>query len=299
MVGEVMAEGAFSLKDTEAMAWEGNPGIPGFPGFKRRLLFRDDAIGAEVRMDYVPPGIVPGELELPHRHYHNSVTERAYTLSGDFPHWEFSSVEDHAGELIVFRRHLFMDRPPKSIHGLLAEPVSEAGAVVLYWNTGPGTGVAEPEAPIETVTLPFDDRAEKLRTDFSGARIFDSGTVAWRAHPSVPGWKFKPLAEAVDRSGAVCLVHIPADWTASEQSSGFSEHDSPPWLFVVSGDLRLDMAHNGARRELALREGAFLMWHAPAALCLPPESISDGGCTALCIGHDLSGSGAGSGFGSG
>ncbi len=29
-------------------------------------------------MDCVPPGIVPRELELPHRHYHNSVTERAY-----------------------------------------------------------------------------------------------------------------------------------------------------------------------------------------------------------------------------
>ena len=283
-----MGAGSFSLINSEAMAWEGNPGIP---GFKRRLLFRDDAIGAEVRMDYVPPGIVPGELELPHRHYHKSVTERAYTLSGDFPHWEFSSVEDHAGELIVFRRHLFMDRPPRSIHGLLAEPVSEAGAVVLYWNTGPGTGVAEPEAPIETVTLPFDGRAEKLRTDFSDARIFDSGTVAWRAHPSVPGWKFKPLAEAVENSGAVCLVHIPADWTGSPGPVEAQGAAPSPWLFVVAGDLNLYLAENGARRELALREGAFLMWRSATALAVPPESASDGGCTVLCIGHDLSGHG--------
>ena len=270
------------------MAWEGNPGIP---GFKRRLLFRDDAIGAEVRIDYVPPGIVPGELQLPHRHYHNSVTERAYTLSGDFPHWEFSSVEDHEGELIVFRRHLFMDRPPKSIHGLLSEPVSEAGAAVLYWNTGPGTGVAEPEAPTETVTLPFDESAEEFRTDFSDARLFDSHTVAWRAHPSVPGWKFKPLADAVEHSGAVCLVHIPADWTSPEQPAGISAAGSPPWLFILSGDVRLQVSHGEARDDRELQEGAFLLWRSGAELRLPAGSVSEGGCVALCVGHDLARSG--------
>ena len=33
------------------------------------------------------------------------------------------------------------------------------------------------------------------------------------------------------------------------------------------------------------------MWRTGAALSVPPESASDGGCTVLCVGHDLSGVG--------
>ena len=278
----------FDFIDTNAVPWEDNPGIP---GFKRRLLVFDDATRSEIRMDYVPAAIVPGELELPHRHYHNSVTERAYTLSGDFPHWEFSSADDHEGECIVFRRHLFMDRPPKSIHGLLPEPISETGAVILYWNTGPGTGVAEPDAPRETVTVPFNGAAGADIGDFSDARIFDSGEVAWQAHPHMSGWKFKPLAAAVENSGAVCLVHVPADWTASEELAGIGGENTPPWLFVVSGDIRLQVSENGARNDLRLQEGAFLLWRSGTEMRMLPGSVSEGGCTLLCVGHDLFGGG--------
>ena len=280
-----LATTPFTLIDTNAVPWEDNPGIP---GFKRRLLAFDDAKRAEIRMDYVPPRTIPDVLQLPHRHYHNSVTERAYTLFGDFPHWEFSGVEDHEGELIMFRRHLFMDRPPKSIHGLMPEPLSETGSVLLYWNTGPGTGVAEPEAAQETVTIPFDGSADNDRTDFADPRIFDSGEVAWQQHPFVAGWKFKPLAEAVERSGAVCLVHIPADWTASGEPSKAIGNEPQPWLFVISGDLCLQMEENGARHDLRLREGGFLLWRAGATLGVPRKSATDGGCVVLCVGHDLS-----------
>ena len=274
----------FSLIDTNAVPWEHNPGIP---GFKRRLLVFDDATRSEVRMDYVPPGAIPEVLELPHRHYHRTVTERAYALAGDFPHWEFSSTRDHEGEMIVFRRHLFMDRPPKSIHGLMPEPLSETGCVLLYWNTGPGTGVAEPDAPVESVELAFDDSADDDRTDFSDARLFDTGEVAWLEHPSVAGWKAKPLAEAVENSGAVSLVHIPADWTGSQQPFGIRGDESPPWLFVVSGDVRLQVSEDGARHNLDLHEGAFLLWRSAAELSVPAQSVSAGGCVALCVGHDL------------
>ena len=280
-----MATTPFTLIDTNAVPWEDNPGIP---GFKRRLLAFDDAKRAEIRMDYVPPGTIPDVLQLPHRHYHKSVTERAYTLFGDFPHWEFSGVEDQEGELIMFRRHLFMDRPPKSIHGLMPEPLSETGSVLLYWNTGPGTGVAEPEAAQETVTIPFDGSADNGRADFADCRLLDSGELAWQKHPFVAGWKSKPLAEAVERSGAVWLVHIPADWTASGEPLEVIGHETPPWLFVVSGEVSLHVAENGARHDLELREGAFLLWRAGAALGVPRKSATDGGCVVLCVGHDLS-----------
>ena len=279
---------ALTFIDTNELPWEDNPGIP---GFKRRLLDFDDATGSEIRMDYVPAGAIPRVLELPHRHYHKTVTERAYALAGDFPHWEFSSTGDHEGEMIVFRRHLFMDRPPKTIHGLLPEPLSETGCVLLYWNTGPGTGVAEPEAPRESVELPFDDSADEDRTEFGDARLFDAGEVSWRAHPHVAGWKAKRLAEAVENSGTVSLVHVPADWSGSPDPVKAQVEGPSPWLFVIAGDLRLQLAENGARREFELREGAFLIWRAGAALGVPPESASDGGCTVLCVGHDLAGAG--------
>lgn len=278
----------FDFIDTNAVPWEHNPGIP---GFKRRLLVFDEETRSEVRMDYVPPGAIPRVLELPHRHYHRTVTERAYALAGDFPHWEFSSTSDLEGEMIVFRRHLFMDRPPKSIHGLMPELLSETGCVLLYWNTGPGTGVAEPDAPRESVELPFDDSADADRTDFSDARLFDTAEVAWQGHPSVPGWKLKPLAEAVENSGAVSLVHVPADWTGALQPVKAQADGPSPWLFVVAGDLRVHLAENGARRELELREGAFLLWRSGAALSVPAGSASDGGCTVLCVGHDLTAAG--------
>lgn len=278
----------FTFLDTNAMPWEDNPGIP---GFKRRLLDFDDETQAEARMDYVPPGCIPDVLELPHRHYHNTVTERAYALAGDFPHWEFSSTSDHEGEMIVFRRHLFMDRPPKSIHGLMPEPLSETGCMLLYWNTGPGIGVAEPDAPTESVELSFDASADADRNDFSDARLFDTAEVAWQGHPSAPGWKLKPLAEAVENSGAVRLVHIPAAWSGPVEPVKAQGDGPSPWLFVVAGDLRLHLAENGARRELLLREGAFLIWRAGAALSVPAGFASDGGCTVLCVGHDLTGGG--------
>ena len=280
-----MATTPFTFIDTNTMPWEDSPGIP---GYKRRLLAFDDATRAEIRMGYVPPGAVPDVVQLPHRHYHNSVTERAYHLFGDFPHWEFSGVRDDEGELVMFRRHLFMDRQPKSIHGLMAEPLSETGSVILYWNTGPGTGVAEPEAAKETVAIPFDGSADDDRTNFAYARIFDSGDVAWQKHPMVAGWKVKPLAEGVEHSGAVCLVHIPADWTALGEPSKVLGGQPSPWLFIISGDIRVDVGENGARHDLALREGGFLLWRTGEALSVPHKSATDGGCVVLCIGHDLS-----------
>ena len=283
-----MATKALTYLDTNAIPWEDNPWIP---GFKRRLLVHDNSKGSEIRIDYVPPGCIPDVLELPHRHYHNTVTERAYTLYGDFPHWEFREAEDLEGDMIVFRRHLFMDRPPKTIHGLMPEPLSETGCVLLYWNTGPGTGVAEPEAPVESIDIPFDDSFDFDFPEFGDARLFDTREVAWQLHSHVPGWKVKPLADAHENSGAVSLVHIPADWTAPRDGLVVSGDEPAPWLFVISGDLGVQVSENGARHDLGLQEGGFLMWRSGASLLMPRKPVSDGGCTVLCVGHDLSGAG--------
>lgn len=56
------------------------------PGAKYQVLWRDQATGSTVQMSYGPAGFSPKVVEVlshgPHRHYHNSVTERHYVLAG-------------------------------------------------------------------------------------------------------------------------------------------------------------------------------------------------------------------------
>ena len=274
---------SYSLIDTESMPWEENPDIP---GYKRRLLHSDTKTGAIVRMGFVAPGSVPKDISLPHRHYHKSVTERAYHLFGDFPHWEFSGKNDREGELIVFRRHLFMDRPPKSIHGLKQHPVSQAGSVILYWNTGSGTGVAEPEAVEETVELPFKTNTRD-GTNYSEARIFDSEEIPWQKHPRISTWKIRTLAESTDDIPGVHQVHIPAGWVQETDHASVCGHPLSCWLFVVSGDLQLSATNRQLTDELNLTYGSFLNWQAGINLGLPEKPVSLEGCIVLCVGNNL------------
>ena len=280
-----MITSTFSCLNTNDMPWQADPDIP---GFKVRLLRVDDTTRAVVKMWYLPPRWESGMFILPHRHYHKTVTERAYHLFGDFPHWEFSRPGDHDGELIVFHRHLFMDRPPMSIHGGFEEPKSETGSLILYWNTGPGTGIAEPEAPQETIPLPFDDDADSHGTDFTEARLFDTRKLAWQTHPTLDGCKIKPLAEATQGSGAVAMVNIPPDWTAPDATQPIRGGDQPCWSFVISGDVKLRMAENGASHQLTIAEDGYLEWGTGATLSFTDGATSEGGCAVLCIGHDLS-----------
>ena len=67
--------------------------------------------------------------------------------------------------------------------------------------------------------------------------------------------------------------------------------EPPPWLFMVAGDLRLEVAESGTQRNLDLSEGAFVLWQNGAVVGMPARAVSDGGCTVLCVGHDLSGGG--------
>lgn len=276
-------EPSFSLVHTPDLPWEPDPAIP---GFKRRVLHVHPESGAHIKLWHLPPAYGPAVGTLPHRHYHRTVTERAYHLAGDFPHWEFQSGKDMDGELIVFKRHIFMDRPPLSIHGRFPDPSSQTGSEILYWNTGVGTGLGEPEAATETITVEFDASGRNDATAFTVASVFSSLDRPWLAHPKVKQWKIKPLAGGTPTTLPVVLVNVPAD-AIGPGDIRIRGSEDPRWLFVISGDLKLHVAAADAPTDLSLREGSYLHWYPDAVLGFADGKISEGGATILCVGHDL------------
>ncbi len=278
-----MMDGSFTLLHTPDMDWEPDPAIP---GFKRRLLHVHPVTGGHIKQWYLPPAYGPAVGTLPHRHYHKSVTERAYHLAGDFPHWEFRTGADMDGELIVFKRHIFMDRPPLSIHGRFPEPFSQTGSEILYWNTGVGTGLGEPEAVTETITVEFDESGRSDRTNFRDANVFSTLDRPWQSHPHIPAWKIKLLAHRTEGAGPVVLVNIPmgADSPADVAIAG---SEDPHWLYLLSGDLSLRVTADGTPQEIKLREGSFLRWNDTATIEFSDGAISDGSAVVLCTSHNL------------
>jgi len=288
-----MATQGHTLIRTSKIDWQDDPGIP---GFMSKQLHTDAETGGEIKMWYLPPGWGSGFRDEPHRHYHKSVTERAYQLYGDFPHWEFSAIEDHEGDCIIFKRDIFMDRPPGSLHGIFPKPRSQTGAMLIYWNNGRGTSILDKDYGGESVDVPFDGSSTTNLTKFSPARIFNSNDMDWHAHPTVPQWKIKPLADELEGALPVCMVHVPTDWRPAGETSSLelcspgSSGDGLRWIFIRTGDLKVSIISNDSepREEIIhLMEGDFLSWSAPNTIGFSDQAASDVGCIALCTGHAL------------
>ena len=275
---------SFNHFRTDSMAWEPDPGIP---GFLAKYMFLDDKTGQFTNIHYVPPGwgdeILKGK---PYRHYHQSVYERSFCLFGDFPHWEFKEPADTAGEQVTFGAGTFMDRPPLTIHGLLPQPKSQTGATTLSWNTGGGTSVDDPRAKDETFPVPFNDfHGSNLK--FTSPRIFPTSEVAWQQHPTIHGWKIKRLCERNAFAQEAVLVSIPPDWL-TENPRALPSDGERRWVFVMSGDLAVAMTDNDATTELLLGERDYLDWFAPSVATLGGSRVTSGGAVILCVGHNLS-----------
>jgi hypothetical protein len=67
---------------------------------------------------------------------------------------EFAGVADDAGERVLFREGLFMDRRPGSVHGLDSSRESAVGFTFLEWRSGPRTYLLEDDIESETIVLP-------------------------------------------------------------------------------------------------------------------------------------------------
>ena len=260
------------------------PEDPGIPGFKEKVLRFDDADESVVRLWYLPPGwgegVFNGESD---RHYHNTVVERGFHLFGDFPHWEFSSVEDFEGELVILQKGLFMNRPIQSLHGIRPQPVSETGSMILYWNTGPGASILDPKYDAETVKVPFDATADIPIKEFTTCQFTQTDDLPWQPHPEIAGWKIRPLAEPMGDGGRVAMVHIPTDWQPPAELVLEGQADRE-WLFVLSGDLQVEVTEGDAAGIQQLGEWGYLDWQQPASLFFRARIASDAGCVALYCG---------------
>ncbi|MBM3502987.1 MAG: hypothetical protein FJX65_03850 [Alphaproteobacteria bacterium] len=272
---------AFRHLDTTTMPWAPEPTIK---GMKSKVLFRDPESGAVTIIRSVPPGYGVGDQ--PFRHYHTSVVERSFYLAGDFPHWEFDGPEDKTGDLIMFRRGLFMDRPPNTIHGLFPHPKSEIGGMAISWNTGGGVGVDDPNYEVESIDVPFENPG-RFNVAFTSPRIFMHDTLPWNPHPRVKGWKIKPLAPRRGVAPEVALVHVTADWQPARSGAVVEPTDERRWMFVVSGGLDVVVSQGARQDAIALKEHGYLEWRAPAVIGFAAGAVSDIGATVLCVGHVL------------
>jgi hypothetical protein len=277
-----MTEQYFSHFSSDDMVWEDDPGIP---GFKQKVFFFDENTKEVVRLWFIPPDwgadIFDGQ---PDRHYHRSVVERGYQLYGDFPHWEFNTVDDFEGDLYVFQRGLFMNRPPGSLHGLLPEPRSKAGAVILYWNNGGGTSILEDGFKEETVNVPFEKDFYVELNSFKPCSLENTEYLEWQHHPDVIGLKQKHLADPDYGADSVDMVYIPSDWFPSFNKSIRSSSDNP-WLYVLNGEVSICI--DGS--NLTLKQDQFFRWQpSNAEVFLSRDTLSPTGCTLLCSGHTLS-----------
>jgi len=148
--GVVLDRPDVTILDTREMPWEE---FSGLAGARVKMLTRDGDGNGLVWLIWLP-GDIPS-VGRPHRHYHRSIHEFSYMISGELPHWEYRNAEQQQGDLVVVRSGYFMERQPGSVHGLEEGPSSAIGCVLLQWRDGVGNYLHEPEAEQETIDVPY------------------------------------------------------------------------------------------------------------------------------------------------
>ena len=278
------AEKPFRLLDTLRMKWEDMPGIP---GFKRRVLRVDAGGGGSVEIQFAPPGFsesILARLAMGSvRHFHRSVTERHYFLSGDLPNCDWRDLEDANGRLTVYRRHMFLDRPPLTLHGLVPDHVSVAGSEFLVWNTGSGTALWEADAERETVEV-SNSNIDGLRgMRFVAPTILHTDRLPLQPHARVPGWKYAAIAPPIPGMPQTTLTLVP--FAAFADGHIRSEPGTVRWLFVISGSLSAIVSTATSADAISLFEGSFLDLDPSAQLNFTNGApLTDRGCMLLCVG---------------
>ena len=257
-------------------------GVAANPGARQQVLWREERSGASVAINYSPAGFTAQHAKMldeegAHCHYHATVNERHYMLAGDYPIWHWATPTAEP-TLTVLRRHTYLENPPRTLHGSRPDLRPQVGTQLLVWNTKGGTSIFAEDGRHETFRLQPGEQAP--RDGWARPTIHTVDTMEWQAHPTMRGWKVKHLAPAIPDSPAVFVVNVPPDTRAPMAGTFGAERR---WLFVLSGDLAVTM--NGD--ALMLREGHFVQWDAVSRLAFASGTISNGGATVLCIGHDL------------
>lgn len=272
------------LIDIDKMPTENDPRNPG--KLTQLLLSREETGGGVVRISYWPAGFTDKIRAMAtdgHRHYHRSVNERHYVLGGD---WTALYWPDPAGGPVPTRltRHHYLENPPMALHGINRDMGPETGTKFLVWTSGPGTDVHEPEAKAESFDVDF---VGEVPPEVDSVPIlFNAQDRPWQPHPQQPGWLVKELSPPQETLPGVTLVNIPAGAQAPVRVPS-PDGVVQRWLFLLSGDLALDVRGKDGVTSAAIRENNFLAWHDRAEITGGDRVLSEGGCTAVCIGHLL------------
>jgi hypothetical protein len=257
------------------------------PGKKTQILLsRDETGGGVVRISYWPPGFTESIRKMAdkgHRHYHRTVNERHYVLGGD---WTSLYWPDPEGGPVRSRlvRHHYLENPPMALHGISRDAGPVTGTKFLVWTSGAGTDVYEPEAKTESFDVEFEGKVP-LEVNQSPI-LFNARDRPWLPHPQQAHWLIKELSPPQTGLPGVTLVNIPAG------SRARIREPSPAgtvkrWLYVLSGDLALDVLGKNGVVPAAMRENGFLAWREHAEVANTDRVVSEGGCVAVCVGHVL------------
>jgi len=275
----------FVLIDTDKMPTEEDPRNPG----KRNqlLLSREETGGGVVRISYWPAGFtekIRAMADKGHRHYHRSVNERHYVLGGDWTslYWPDPASEPEPTRLV---RHHYLENPPMTLHGIRRDMGPETGTKFLVWTSGPGTDVHEPEAKTESFDVDFDG---PVPPGIGLSPImFNARDRSWSPHPEQTGWLVKELSPPQAGLPGVTLVNVPPQADAAIRVPAPVGDTFSRWLYLISGDLTVDLVSREGTRPAELTENGFLAWRGHTAVASIDGVVSEGGFIALCVGHVL------------
>ena len=280
--GVLVERSDLTLLDTRAMPWKE---FAGLAGGKVKVLTRDRQGTAGAMLVWMPPGDLPG-VPLPHRHFHRSVHEYAYVVSGELPHWEYADASEREGAMVVYRSGYFMDRRPGSIHGLELGPTSATGCVLLMWRDGVGNWLDEPESAEETIEVPYDsvpgpgsdhgstvgirdDGRPGVVVERSDLTLLDTREMPWRDFDGLNGARIKVLAADGNGDHIVSLIWMPPSHREAAAPPHRHFHRSVhEYAYVVSGELP-----HWEYAEASEREGAMVVYRSGYFMDRRPGSI--------------------------
>ena len=277
------------IVDTRLMEWaDPLPQEPlhGVTGAKVKVLARFPGGEPRVQLMYVPPGIDNlNPAGVAERHFHRTVREWVYILSGEMPFREYEYPEQQEGNLVRYRTGMFLDRRPgdASAHGLDPGNGGTVGCVCLEWKTNFGTAISEKGSDKETVVVTEEQvraanvpaRPTTVRSgpgvvyQTDSVTIYDTLDLAWHVPgPGEPfhgtGAKVKVLARADEGHPIVQSLWFPPGSDSMGHGGRPERHfhtTVDEWVFVLDGELAVrEYGHDesGPGERVDFRAGVFL-----------------------------------------
>ena len=275
--------------DTRALPWEP---FPGLPGAQRKTLVRGDDGEPRVFICHLDPGFAVEDL--PQRHYHSTVTELAFALAGELPHWEYRDRSQHHGTLVRHRPGYATHRLPGSSHGLAPGARTPVGFTALMIRDGTGTWPGEPRFADETVAVPFapgwapapaseearPDAASGVVVDWPDLHICDTDAMPWE--PVGRYGHCKVLARDAEGRTLLTLQHVAPDFALPDHPTKHS-HDHDQYDYVVWGEFPMAEYERESRRRdaILMKAGHFVHRRGGEIHGLVAGASSPTGCLSL------------------